>query len=26
MAASGPFGFGDFLETADELLATVTFG
>jgi hypothetical protein len=26
MAASGPFGFGDFLETADVLLATVTFG
>ena len=26
MAESGPFGFGDFLETADELLATVTFG
>lgn len=26
MAISGPFGFGDFLETADELLATVTFG
>jgi hypothetical protein len=26
MAASGPFGFGDFLEAADELLATVTFG
>jgi hypothetical protein len=26
MAASGPFGFGDFLDTADELLATVTFG
>ena len=26
MAASGPFGFGDFLETADGLLATVTFG
>ncbi|RLE11343.1 MAG: hypothetical protein DRJ28_10840 [Actinobacteria bacterium] len=26
MAAAGPFGFRDFLETADELLATVTFG
>jgi hypothetical protein len=26
MAGSGPSGFGDFLETADELLATVTFG
>jgi hypothetical protein len=26
MAQSGPFGFGDFLETADELLTTVTFG
>ncbi|MEE8457815.1 MAG: hypothetical protein V3S28_07170 [Acidimicrobiia bacterium] len=26
MAGSGPFGFNDFLETADELLATVTFG
>ena len=26
MAVSGPFGFGGFLDTADELLATVTFG
>ncbi len=26
MASSGPFGFGGFLEAADELLATVTFG
>jgi hypothetical protein len=26
VAASGPFGFRDFLEAADELLATVTFG
>ncbi len=26
MAGSGPFGFNDFLATADKLLATVTFG
>jgi hypothetical protein len=26
VAKAGPFGFGDFLDTADKLLATVTFG